>query len=657
MSFTYCKHISLSLLFITAFTICLTATSQTTGDYRSNAATVSWESVSNWQTWNGTAWVTATTIPNAAIFTNNTITIQSGHTVTFGANYTLTAGNSMSFENTGILDFAGSNANTLTVNGNIRFKGTSATQVRPGDANSGGNNTLTFGAGATIEVANNNGLAGSNCVFLTSYRKLSVTFNAGTTFIFNGGATQALTGLPNTVGTLTVNNSNGVTLPAATTISTGLNLTAGTLNNSTNNITLGNGATITRSGGSLSAVPVFGTAINVVYAQHTGAITTSNELPTTTTVLNNLTINNSNGVNLNAACTVNGTITLTNGLFVLGNNNITSVKATSPISGGSATSYFKTSGTGTIKTPVANATTVTFPVGNSSYNALSITNRTGTADAFAVRVYDAMNTNGTASGTAVSTARVNRTWDITKTNANSGAGVDLVFNWNAGDVVPTLTTPELFHYTNAAGNWIKQTGTKTATSTSLTYTGYTGSFSPFAIADGLFTLPVSFLSFTAQKKEHAIVLNWTTANEQNADTYYIQHSANGSSWNTFGNVKAFGNSTTVSAYSFKHTSPLADKNFYRIYQVDINGQGYYTPVVQISNNKTTAGKILTNPVSNGLLTVQINNSTTIQLYSSDGRMLIEKQCAAGVNSINVSNYSKGMYQLRLGDKLLPFIIQ
>ncbi len=644
-------------LSIALFSIFNNVSAQTTGDYRSNASSVSWESATSWQKWDGTSWIPATTAPSGVSFSSNTISVLAGHTVNFAANYTLTATNTLVIENTAILDVAGGAGTIINIDGTVRFLGTSATQVKPTNPSGGGQNTLTFNSGATVETKNNNGLAGSNCTFLASYNKLNVVFNAGTNYIFSGGAGQSTAGLPSTLNTLTVNNASGVTLPAATTVGTALNLTAGTLNNSTNNITLANGATITRTGGSLSAAPAFGTTVNVVYAQHTAGITTGNELPSNTTVLNNLTINNSNGVSLNAARTVNGTLTLTNGLFDLGNNDLTSVKTTSPISGGSATSYIKTSGTGTIKAQVANTATVLFPVGNSSYNALSIKNNTGTADGFAVRVYDAMNTNGTSSGTAVSTARVNRTWDIAKTTptANAGTGIDLVFNWNAGDVVPTMATPELFHY-NTIG-WEKQTGTKTVTATSLSYTGYKGSFSPFAIADGTFTLPVSFLSFTAQKKEQAVVLNWTTSNEQNAADFSVQHSANGSSWNTIGRVYAKGNSNIVSAYSFTHTSPLAAKNYYRIYQVDADGKGYYTPVVQLNNTQAATGKILTNPVSNGLLNLQLAGNATVHLFTSEGRMLVEKKCSEGLNTINVSSYPKGVYQVRIENKTLSFIIQ
>jgi peptidase C25-like protein len=66
------------------------------------------------------------------------------------------------------------------------------------------------------------------------------------------------------------------------------------------NLTMGNGATISRSNGSLGAAPIFGASVNVIYAQTSPVINivTGPEIPAATTVLNNLTINNSGGVTL-----------------------------------------------------------------------------------------------------------------------------------------------------------------------------------------------------------------------------------------------------------------------------------------------------------------------------------------------------------------------
>jgi hypothetical protein len=157
----------------------------------------------------------------------------------------------------------------------------------------------------------------------------------------------------------------------------------------------------------------------------------------------------------------------------LGNYTLTA----SSIFGASSSNYIKTTGTGKLQVSIGNGITTSLPVGNTAYNPVSITNNNSTSDYFSVKVLDEVYANS-LSGSLNTNGRVQRTWDITKTNANSGSGVDFVFNWNAGET-SSLTIPTLYNY--SGGSWVKQTGTTSYSSTSLTYTGYTGTLSSFAM--------------------------------------------------------------------------------------------------------------------------------------------------------------------------------
>jgi hypothetical protein len=55
------------LLFLLVLLMCKICFSQTTGDYRSTAAAINWSSVSSWQVYDGTAWVTATAVPTSTL--------------------------------------------------------------------------------------------------------------------------------------------------------------------------------------------------------------------------------------------------------------------------------------------------------------------------------------------------------------------------------------------------------------------------------------------------------------------------------------------------------------------------------------------------------------------------------------------------------------
>jgi hypothetical protein len=72
-----------TILLMSVFVIfgALTAFSQSTGDYRS-VVTGSWDTLSTWETYNGSAWVPATVYPNDS---TTSVTISAGDTVTFNA--------------------------------------------------------------------------------------------------------------------------------------------------------------------------------------------------------------------------------------------------------------------------------------------------------------------------------------------------------------------------------------------------------------------------------------------------------------------------------------------------------------------------------------------------------------------------------------------
>ena len=367
--------------------------------------------------------------------------------------------------------------------------------------------------------------------------------------------------------------------------------------------------------------------------------------------LDALEINNSNGLDVTIfdAVTVNSVI-LTSGKLDIANNNIT----TTSFTGGSETSYIKTSGTGLVKTNIADQASVIYPVGNSTYNPVTITNNSGAADNFTVRVLDNVYENG-YNGTVLSQLRVHRTWDINKQTANAGNGVDFMFNWNAGDAdVFTVDGPMLFHY---GTKWVKQTEGITAQgSYSLGYTGYTGTFSPFAILDFQYTLPLNWVSFTAQKQDQHALLNWTTASELNTKNYQVQHSVDGINWSSIGTVAATGNYSSTKNYSFTHLLPAKGNNYYRLLQADIDGRSSLSDVVRlVFGEQTSSVKLMNNPVVGGQLQVLTNQPLFVTVLNTKGQLLLSKQLNAGLQTIDVNKLSAGIYLLRTANESIKFV--
>ena len=99
------------------------------------------------------------------------------------------------------------------------------------------------------------------------------------------------------------------------------------------------------------------------------------------------------------------------------------------------------------------------------------------------------------------------------------------------------------------------------------------------------TLPVKFINFAVVKKGEAMVINWATAEEVNANYYLVERSDNAKDWKGIAMVMAFGNSTEVNNYSFTDKANTATV-YYRIKQVDNNGKFTYTGVRIFKNEST-----------------------------------------------------------------------
>lgn len=335
---------------------------------------------------------------------------------------------------------------------------------------------------------------------------------------------------------------------------------------------------------------------------------------------------------------------------ILGDHNLTITSATGTNPG----NYFSTTGTGKLQITLINGANFSFPVGNSAYNPVTISNHTGSASVVSVRVLDEMYNDGTT-GTVVGTAHVARTWDISSTNSG-GSGLDFEFNWNDGEETGTITTPTLYHYNGSS--WERQAGTTSPSAYSLTYTGYTGSFSPFGISDGNFTLPLNWISFTGQKAGKQTLLNWVTAQEQHTKDFVVQHSADGSAWSPIGIVNAANTASGNHSYSFVHTNPVTGANYYRLLQRDIDGKASYSKTVRVSF--TESNKLILvypNPVRQQKLNVELPAAMEVKLYSTSGTLLISRRLGAGTSELDLTRFAKGLYLLKAGDSTFKIVVE
>lgn len=172
-------------------------------------------------------------------------------------------------------------------------------------------------------------------------------------------------------------------------------------------------------------------------------------------------------------------------------------------------------------------------------------------------------------------------------------------------------------------------------------------------------LPLQWVSFSAQKlSNRQVLLNWTTSSEQNTRDFAVEYSADAKNWKQVGLVEAAGSTSNITQYKFLHPAADNENSYYRILQHDLNGRSSYSDVRNVKANALTQCiTLLANPVTNGNLKIQATNAITVGFYNGSGQLLFQQQLSAGIQTIDVSRYTKGTYYLKVDGRSEKLIIQ
>lgn len=171
-------------------------------------------------------------------------------------------------------------------------------------------------------------------------------------------------------------------------------------------------------------------------------------------------------------------------------------------------------------------------------------------------------------------------------------------------------------------------------------------------------LPLTLTSFNGALNNSSVQLNWSSAQEENLDKYIVEKSTDAVNWQTMTTVKAAGNSTNTREYNV--TDPnAAPVNYYRLKQLDINGNFTYSPIIRIRANSDKTGiKLYPNPaINSATLTINSDNKQAahIKLYNQAGIQLqhLQRPLIAGTNNITIPGINTlpaGAYMICVEDE-------
>ncbi len=169
-------------------------------------------------------------------------------------------------------------------------------------------------------------------------------------------------------------------------------------------------------------------------------------------------------------------------------------------------------------------------------------------------------------------------------------------------------------------------------------------------------LPIELTEFNVVQNGNVVDLNWTTASEKDNAYFAIERSVDGKNFETLKNVNGAGNSSTIKKYTETDAQPLKGISYYRLKQVDFNGQSSYSELrtVIVKNAGKTYVALSPSPAQNNL-NIEFNTDAsivyTIEISDIAGKIISSSAITSGKEStktsVDVTELSRGMYFVTL----------
>jgi hypothetical protein len=165
------------------------------------------------------------------------------------------------------------------------------------------------------------------------------------------------------------------------------------------------------------------------------------------------------------------------------------------------------------------------------------------------------------------------------------------------------------------------------------------------------TFPVNFLSFDGNKFGEIIVLNWETSSEINNSHFIVEKSQNARNFEAVGLIEASLINREKNTYYFEDKHPNHGISYYRLKQVDLDGQFRYSKIIPIAFEPSNDFIIYPNPVSE---TLNINlyhnfHPDNYKVYDYTGKLLLSGRINE-TGEVLVNKLNKGKYLLKLSDQ-------
>lgn len=248
---------------------------------------------------------------------------------------------------------------------------------------------------------------------------------------------------------------------------------------------------------------------------------------------------------------------------------------------------------------------------------------------------------------AVITIQNNDAWDLT-----AYGGLDFIIQgmgslaFNGSDELILAAGSALIIENTANTNALAESGVGTnirITIGSQTYTGndFTAIIDAGGANEGGF-LPVDLVYFRGTVMQKGVVqLSWETATEWDNEFFEIEHSSDGNRFFSIGKIPGNGTSTIIQQYVFQHNNPVTGTQYYRLKQVDLDGQSSYSESISITMPSLSKFSLQRNTMQE--LAFSISEDVRVTVFNIFGQPVAKMNLESGDHQLFLANLDPGQY--------------
>lgn len=168
-------------------------------------------------------------------------------------------------------------------------------------------------------------------------------------------------------------------------------------------------------------------------------------------------------------------------------------------------------------------------------------------------------------------------------------------------------------------------------------------------------LPVDFVEFSASCNQHTTLLVWSTVSETNNSFFEIEKSGNGHHFENAGQVKGAGTSSILHHYLYEIDQAGQEIYYYRIRQVDFNGEFTYSKTIAVRCNPANqlSFQVSPNPSSGTIYVIPSDekvllSNPRLSITDLSGRIILQETLLKTNTIIDIKNKcAQGAYFVRI----------